>query len=159
VALTARSAARPPRPVRRRGPPPHKRGGGAKGTGPTSGSADNILSPPIRTGNVGNVACTDINPSRLGGQEPRSDSHVTRREWRTVSEKHRWRVGDTRLRDGPQANTAATVPARRLAPQEYCELMSALHPFEDDDWDRQMKGDDVAGRTRPLSDIIEAIKG
>ena len=37
--------------------------------------------------------------------------------------------------------------------------MSALHPFEDDDWDRQMKGDDVAGRTRPLSDIIEAIKG
>ena len=44
-------------------------------------------------------------------------------------------------------------------PQEYCELMSALHPFEDDDWDRQMKGDDVAGRTRPLSDIIEAIKG
>jgi hypothetical protein len=60
-------------------------------------------------------------------------------------------------------------------PQEYCELMSALHPFEDDDWDRQMKVDDAsgkfaamnekagreyaAGRTRPLSDIIEAIKG
>jgi len=53
--------------------------------------------------------------------------------------------------------------------------MSALHPFEDDDWDRQMKADDAAGkfaamnekaereyaagRTRPLSDIIEAIKG
>jgi hypothetical protein len=53
--------------------------------------------------------------------------------------------------------------------------MSALHPFEDDDWDRQMKVDDAsgkfaamnekagreyaAGRTRPLSDIIEAIKG
>jgi hypothetical protein len=26
----------------------------------------------------------------------------------------------------------------RLTPQEYCELMSVLHPFEDDDWDRQM---------------------
>jgi len=59
----------------------------------------------------------------------------------------------------------------RLAPQDYCELMSVLHPFEDDDWDRQMKADDAAGkfaamnekaeqeyaagRTRPLSDIIE----
>lgn len=59
----------------------------------------------------------------------------------------------------------------RLAPQEYCELMSVLHPFEDDDWDRQMKVDATAGkfaamneraeqeyaagRTRPLSDIIE----
>ena len=59
----------------------------------------------------------------------------------------------------------------RLAPQEYCELMSALHPFEDDDWDRQMNADAAAGkfaamndkaereyavgRTRALSDIIE----
>jgi hypothetical protein len=59
----------------------------------------------------------------------------------------------------------------RLALREYCELMSALHPFEDDEWDRQMKVDDAAGkfaamnekaereyaagRTRPLSDIIE----
>jgi len=59
----------------------------------------------------------------------------------------------------------------RLSPQEYCELMSVLHPFEDDDWDRQMKADAAAGRfvamneraeqeyaagrTRPLSDIIE----
>ncbi|MDA0294078.1 MAG: hypothetical protein O2957_08795 [Verrucomicrobia bacterium] len=32
----------------------------------------------------------------------------------------------------------------RLAPQEYCELMSVLHPFEDDDWDRQMKADATA---------------
>ena len=59
----------------------------------------------------------------------------------------------------------------QLAPQEYSELMSVLHPFEDDDWDRQMKADATAGkfaamnekaereyaagRTRPLGDIIE----
>ncbi len=34
----------------------------------------------------------------------------------------------------------------RLSPQEYCELMSVLHPFEDDDWDRQMKADAEAGK-------------
>jgi hypothetical protein len=34
----------------------------------------------------------------------------------------------------------------RLSPQEYCELMSVLHPFEDDDWDRQMKADAAAGK-------------
>jgi hypothetical protein len=49
--------------------------------------------------------------------------------------------------------------------------MSVLHPFEDDDWDRQMKADAAAGRftamneraeqeyevgsTRPLGEIIE----
>lgn len=59
----------------------------------------------------------------------------------------------------------------RLSAQEYCELMSVLHPFEDDDWDRQMKSDAAAGRfaamneraeqeyavgsTRPLGEIIE----
>lgn len=59
----------------------------------------------------------------------------------------------------------------RLTPQEYCELMSVLHPFEDDDWDSQMKADAAAGkflamneraeqdyaagRTRSLGDIIE----
>jgi hypothetical protein len=59
----------------------------------------------------------------------------------------------------------------RLSSQEYCELMSVLHPFEDDDWDRQMKSDAAAGRftamneraeqeyevgsTRPLGEIIE----
>lgn len=59
----------------------------------------------------------------------------------------------------------------RLSPQEYCELMSVLHPFDDDDWDRQMKADVAAGkfvamnekaeqeyavgRTRPLSDVTE----
>ena len=35
----------------------------------------------------------------------------------------------------------------RLSPQEYCELMSVLHPFEDDDWDREMKADAAAGST------------
>jgi hypothetical protein len=34
----------------------------------------------------------------------------------------------------------------QLSPQEYCELMSALHDFEDDDWDRKMKADARAGR-------------
>ena len=34
----------------------------------------------------------------------------------------------------------------QLSPQEYCELMSALHGFEDDDWDRQMQADAGAGR-------------
>jgi hypothetical protein len=59
----------------------------------------------------------------------------------------------------------------RLSPQEYCELMSVLHPFEDDDWDRQMKAgaaagkfavineaadqEYAAGRTRVIEDIIE----
>ena len=59
----------------------------------------------------------------------------------------------------------------RLAPRDYCELMAALHPFEDDDWDRQMQADSksgkyatmnraadeahAAGRTLPLGDIIE----
>jgi hypothetical protein len=59
----------------------------------------------------------------------------------------------------------------RLSSREYCELMSVLHPFEDDDWDRQMKADAAAGRftamneraeqeykvgsTRPLGEIIE----
>jgi hypothetical protein len=59
----------------------------------------------------------------------------------------------------------------RLAPHEYCELMSALHPFENDDWDRQMQTDAAtgkfaamneraeqdyaAGQTRSLAEIVE----
>ena len=59
----------------------------------------------------------------------------------------------------------------RLSAQEYCELMSVLHPFDDDDWDREMKTDAAAGkfvvlnqaadqeyaagRTRPIEDITE----
>ena len=44
----------------------------------------------------------------------------------------------------------------RLSPQEYCELMSVLHPFEDDDWDRQMKADAVAGRFRAMNEKADA---
>jgi hypothetical protein len=29
----------------------------------------------------------------------------------------------------------------KLSPQEYCELMAELHPYPDDDWDRQMQAD------------------
>jgi len=43
----------------------------------------------------------------------------------------------------------------RLAPQEYCELMSVLHPFEDDDWDRQMKADATAGKFAAMNEKAE----
>lgn len=34
-----------------------------------------------------------------------------------------------------------------LSPEEYCELMVSLRPpFEDDEWDRQMKADAAAGK-------------
>jgi hypothetical protein len=34
----------------------------------------------------------------------------------------------------------------KLSPQEYCELMAELHPYPDDDWDKQMKADAAAGK-------------
>ena len=34
----------------------------------------------------------------------------------------------------------------RLSPQEYCELMSMLHPAVDDEWDRQLSADAAAGK-------------
>ena len=34
----------------------------------------------------------------------------------------------------------------KLSPQEYCELMAELHPFPDDEWDKQMKADAAAGK-------------
>ena len=43
----------------------------------------------------------------------------------------------------------------RLTPREYCELMSVLHPFEDDDWDRQMKADAVAGKFVAMNEKAE----
>jgi hypothetical protein len=43
----------------------------------------------------------------------------------------------------------------RLSPQEYCEQMSVLHPFEDDDWDRQMKADAAAGRFVAMNERAE----
>ena len=43
----------------------------------------------------------------------------------------------------------------RLALQEYRELMSALHPFEDDDWDSQMKADAAAGKFTAMNEKAE----
>ena len=59
---------------------------------------------------------------------------------------------------------------KELSLQERCELEALLHPFEDDDWDRQMKRDaaagkfdglhreaeaeHAAGKTTPLTDIL-----
>jgi len=43
----------------------------------------------------------------------------------------------------------------RLSPQEYCELMSALHPFEDDEWDRQIKADAAAGKFTALNEAAD----
>jgi hypothetical protein len=43
----------------------------------------------------------------------------------------------------------------RLAPHEYCELMSVLHPFENDDWDRQMQTDAAAGKFAAMNERAE----
>ena len=45
---------------------------------------------------------------------------------------------------------------QELSPQERCELEALLHPFEDDDWDRQMKGDAAAGKFDKLHREAEA---
>jgi hypothetical protein len=44
-------------------------------------------------------------------------------------------------------STVAEIKAAidRLSLQERCELEALLHPFEDDDWDRQMKRDGELG--------------
>lgn len=43
----------------------------------------------------------------------------------------------------------------RLSPQEYCELMAILHPFDDDNWDRQMKQDASAGKFAAMNEKAE----
>jgi len=45
-------------------------------------------------------------------------------------------------------STVAEIKAAidQLTLQERCELEALLHPFEDDDWDRQMKRDAAAGK-------------
>jgi hypothetical protein len=43
-----------------------------------------------------------------------------------------------------------------LSLQERCELEALLHPFEDDDWDKQMKADAAAGKFDKLHDAAEA---
>ena len=35
---------------------------------------------------------------------------------------------------------------QELLLQERCELEALLHPFEDDEWDKQMKRDAAAGK-------------
>jgi len=45
----------------------------------------------------------------------------------------------------------------RLTPREYCELMSVLHPLEDDDWDRQMNADAAAGKFVAMNEKAEQI--
>jgi hypothetical protein len=45
---------------------------------------------------------------------------------------------------------------KELSLQERCELEALLHPFEDDDWDRQMKRDAAAGKFDKLHDAAEA---
>jgi hypothetical protein len=43
--------------------------------------------------------------------------------------------------------TVAEIKAAidKLSPQERCELEALLHPWEDDDWDRQMRADAEPG--------------
>lgn len=43
----------------------------------------------------------------------------------------------------------------KLSPREYCELMTELHPFEDDEWDLQMKADAAAGKLDFIDRNIE----
>jgi hypothetical protein len=45
---------------------------------------------------------------------------------------------------------------KELSLQERCELEALLHPFEDDDWDKQMKRDAAAGKFDALHDAAEA---
>jgi hypothetical protein len=45
---------------------------------------------------------------------------------------------------------------KELSLQERCELEALLHPFEDDDWDRQMKRDAAAGKFDALHREAEA---
>ena len=55
-------------------------------------------------------------------------------------------------------STVAEIKAAidRLSLQERCELEALLHPFEDDDWDKQMKCDSAAGKFGALHDAAEA---
>jgi hypothetical protein len=39
----------------------------------------------------------------------------------------------------------------QLSLQERCELEALLHPFEDDEWDKQMKRDAAAGKFDALN--------
>jgi hypothetical protein len=45
---------------------------------------------------------------------------------------------------------------KQLSLQGRCELEALLHPFEDDDWDKQMKRDAAAGKFDALHHEAEA---
>ncbi|HEY5505694.1 MAG TPA: hypothetical protein VIK28_11100 [Sedimentisphaerales bacterium] len=55
-------------------------------------------------------------------------------------------------------STVAEIKAAidQLTLQERCELEALLHPFEDDDWDRQMRRDAAAGKFDKLHREAEA---
>jgi hypothetical protein len=56
-------------------------------------------------------------------------------------------------------STVAEIKAAidQLSLQERCELEALLHPFEDDDWDRQMKRDaEPGGKLHRLLEASEA---
>jgi hypothetical protein len=55
-------------------------------------------------------------------------------------------------------STVAEIKAAidQLSLEERCELEELLHPFEDDDWDKQMKRDAAAGKFGALHDAAEA---
>ena len=55
-------------------------------------------------------------------------------------------------------STVAEIKAAidQLSLQERCELEALLHPFEDDDWDKEMKRDAAAGKFDALHRAAEA---
>jgi hypothetical protein len=55
-------------------------------------------------------------------------------------------------------STVAEIKAAidRLSLEERCELEALLHPFEDDDWDQQIKRDAAAGKFDTLHRQSEA---
>jgi hypothetical protein len=55
-------------------------------------------------------------------------------------------------------STVAEIKAAidQLSLPERCELEALLHPFEDDDWDKQMKRDAAGGKFGALHDAAEA---
>ena len=56
-------------------------------------------------------------------------------------------------------STVAEIKAAidQLSPQERCELEALLHPWPDDDWDRQMAADaGPGGKLHQLLQLSEA---
>ena len=55
-------------------------------------------------------------------------------------------------------STVAEIKAAidQLSLEERCELEALLHPFEDDDWDRQMQRDAAVGKFDELHRKAEA---